>query len=306
MSRLNFLSRQDAIKRMNYYGRRGIPFFFLIDFDEENCIVEEPDNLPDDEILFSFPSGGNYGEMPSTMKEHFMWEPHPQTIEEYSRSFDIVCKNLYAGNSFLTNLTCATPVETDLTLRDIFVHSRAKYRLMMKGRIDASYPDAASVILNDEKESAEHATIVDLIRNDLSQIASEVTVTQYRYIDEVQTNNGTLLQVSSEIRGRLPEDFCDKLGDMFFRLLPAGSVTGAPKKKTVEIIREAETYDRGYYTGVTGFFDGKNLDSAVIIRFVEQLPEGSLVFKSGGGITFKSDMECEYKEMIHKVYVPFY
>ena len=109
MSRLNFLSRQDAIKRMNYYGRRGIPFFFLIDFDEENCIVEEPDNLPDDEILFSFPSSGNYGEMPFTMKEHFMWEPHPQTIEEYSRSFDIVYKNLYAGNSFLTNLTCATP-----------------------------------------------------------------------------------------------------------------------------------------------------------------------------------------------------
>lgn len=92
MSRLNYLLRQDAIKRMNYYGRRGIPFFFLIDFDEENCIVEEPDNLPDDEILFSFPSSGNYGEMPFTMKEHFMWEPHPQTIEEYSRSFDIVYK----------------------------------------------------------------------------------------------------------------------------------------------------------------------------------------------------------------------
>ena len=331
MSRLNFLSRQDAIKRMNYYGRRGIPFFFLIDFDAENCIVEEPSNLPDDDILFSFPSGGNYNEMLSTIEIPFVWEPHPQTMEEYSSSFDIVYKNLYAGNSFLTNLTCATPVDTNLTLRDIFIHSRAKYRLIMKdrfvmfspeifvritdnmiysypmkGTIDASYPEAAAVILNDEKESAEHATIVDLIRNDLSQISSEVTVTKYRYIDEVQTNNGRLLQVSSEIRGRLPEDFRDTLGDMFFRLLPAGSVTGAPKKKTVEIIREAETYDRGYYTGVTGFFDGKNLDSAVIIRFVEQLPDGSKVFKSGGGITFKSDMESEYKEMIHKVYVPVY
>ena len=62
MSRLNFLSRQDAIKRMNYYGRRGIPFFFLIDFDEKNCIVEEQRNLPGDEILFIFPSGGNYDE----------------------------------------------------------------------------------------------------------------------------------------------------------------------------------------------------------------------------------------------------
>lgn len=331
MSRLNFLSRQDAIKRMNYYGRRGIPFFFLIDFDEKNCIVEEPRNLPGDEILFSFPSGGNYDTESSAMKKTFVWEPHPQTIEEYSHSFDTVHENLYAGNSFLTNLTCATPVETDLTLRDIFIHSRAKYRLLMKdrfvmfspeifvrisdgmiysypmkGTIDAAYPEATSVILNDVKESAEHATIVDLIRNDLSQIASEVTVTKYRYIDKIQTNNGTLLQVSSEIRGRLPEDFRDTLGDMFFRLLPAGSVTGAPKKKTVEIIREAETYDRGYYTGVTGYFDGKNLDSAVIIRFVEQQSDGTMVFKSGGGITFKSGMESEYKEMIQKVYVPFY
>lgn len=331
MSRLNFLSRQDAIKRMNYYGRRGIPFFFLIDFDEDNCIVEEPRNLPDDEILFSFPSGGNYNEMPFTMEKDFVWKPYPQTIEEYFSSFDTVYRNLYAGNSFLTNLTCATPVGTDLTLEDIFIHSHAKYRLLMrghfvmfspeifvriedgmiysypmKGTIDASYPDAASVILKDEKESAEHATIVDLIRNDLSQIASEVTVTKYRYIDEVHTNNGTLLQVSSEIRGRLPDDFRDTLGDVFFRLLPAGSVTGAPKKKTVEIIREAETYDRGYYTGVTGFFDGKNLDSAVIIRFVEQQPDGTMVFKSGGGITFKSDKRSEYEEMIQKVYVPFY
>lgn len=331
MSRLNFLSRPDAIKRMNYYGRRGIPFFFLIDFDEEKSIVEEPGNLPDDEILFSFPSGGNYKEVPLAMKDNFLWKPHPLTIDEYSRSFDTVYRNIYAGNSFLTNLTCATPVETDLTLKDIFIHSSAKYRLMMKdrfvmfspeifvriidgmiysypmkGTIPASYPDAASVILNDEKESAEHATIVDLIRNDLSQMASEVTVTKYRYIDEVQTNNGALLQVSSEIRGRLPENFLDTLGDMFFRLLPAGSVTGAPKKKTVEIIREAETYDRGYYTGVTGYFDGKNLDSAVIIRFVEQQPDGTMVFKSGGGITFKSDMKSEYEEMIQKVYVPFY
>lgn len=331
MSRLNFLSRQDAIKRMNYYGRRGIPFFFLIDFDEKNCIVEEPRNLPGDEILFVFPSGRNYDEIPSDMKETFVWKPHSQTIEEYSSSFDIVYRNLYLGNSFLTNLTCATPVETDLTLEEIFIHSHAKYRLLMKGRfvmfspetfvrisddmiysypmkgtIDASYPDAVSAILNDEKESAEHATIVDLIRNDLSHVSSEVTVTKYRYIDEVHTNNGTLLQVSSEIKGRLQDDFRDTLGDMFFRLLPAGSVTGAPKKKTVEIIREAETYDRGYYTGVTGFFDGKGLDSAVIIRFVEQQPDGNMVFKSGGGITFKSDMESEYREMIKKVYVPFY
>ena len=166
-------------------------------------------------------------------------------------------------------------------------------------------PDAKEVLLRDEKEAAEHATITDLIRNDLSRVASEVTVTRYRYLDELHTHCGRLLQMSSEIRGRLPENYHEKLGSLFFELLPAGSITGAPKKKTVEIIREAETYDRGFYTGVMGYFDGKNLDSAVMIRFLEHT-DGGFVYKSGGGITFRSTARSEYEEMIQKIYVPIY
>jgi len=86
-------------------------------------------------------------------------------------------------------------------------------------------------------------------------------------------------------------------------LLPAGSVTGAPKKKTVEIIRETENYDRGYYTGICGYFDGSRLDSGVMIRFIEKNENGT-IFKSGGGLTVYSDPEREYREMIDKVYVP--
>ena len=73
----------------------------------------------------------------------------------------------------------------------------------------------------------------------------------------------------------------------------------------MQIIKEAETYDRGFYTGIMGYFDGKDLDSAVMIRFVEQ--EGcKMYFKSGGGITSQSDVENEYNEMKQKVYVPIY
>ena len=111
--------------------------------------------------------------------------------------------------------------------------------------------------------------------------------------------------MSSEIRGRLPEHYREELGTLFFKLLPAGSITGAPKQKTVEIIREAETYERGFYTGVMGYFDGQNLDSAVMIRFLEQTDDG-LVYKSGGGITFRSDARSEYEEMVKKIYVPIY
>lgn len=75
----------------------------------------------------------------------------------------------------------------------------------MKGTLDATLPDAAGRLLADEKETAEHATIVDLIRNDLSQIATEVCVPRYRYLETLQTHCGPLLQMSSEVRGRLPE-----------------------------------------------------------------------------------------------------
>lgn len=70
----------------------------------------------------------------------------------------------------------------------------------MKGTLDASLPSAVRQLMDDPKEAAEHATIVDLIRNDLSIVADRVSVSRYRYIDKLQTNRGTILQTSSEIQ----------------------------------------------------------------------------------------------------------
>jgi para-aminobenzoate synthetase component 1 len=136
-------------------------------------------------------------------------------------------------------------------------------------------------------------------------VAENVCVKRYRYIDTLHTNKGDLLQVSSEISGDLPVNYKEKLGDLLLELLPAGSICGAPKTKTLEIIEQAEGYDRGFYTGIFGYFDGENLDSAVMIRFIEQQTDG-LVFKSGGGITSQSNNQSEYDELIRKIYVPFY
>jgi len=85
--------------------------------------------------------------------------------------------------------------------------------------------------------------------------------------------------------------------------LPAGSVSGAPKPKTLEIIKAVEEEGRGYYTGVFGYFNGNDLDSGVMIRFIENR-EGKYFYRSGGGITTQSDVEAEYQETIDKVYVP--
>jgi para-aminobenzoate synthetase component 1 len=151
---------------------------------------------------------------------------------------------------------------------------------------------------------AEHVTIVDLIRNDLSIHAEDVRVEKFRYIDTLETNRKKLLQVSSVISGKLPEDYPARLGEIIFSMLPAGSISGAPKEETLRIIRESEDGLRGYYCGIMGYFDGQDFDSAVLIRFIERKGEG-LIYRSGGGITFMSDPEKEYQELIDKIYVPF-
>lgn len=321
---------------MNRLGAERRPFLFVVNYEQDRVFVEEPGQVDPEELLYDLNGVTNAdvaglandrGERASAIR----WETFPITQADYADSFHKVVRHIRAGNSYLTNLTCATPVRTNLTLKEVFARSEARYKLWMKdrfvvfspeifvkiregliysypmkGTIDATLPDARKRIWDDPKEAAEHATIVDLIRNDLSQVASEVTVTRYRYIDELTTNKGALLQVSSEIRGRLAGNWQAEVGDLLFCLLPAGSITGAPKKKTMEIIAEAETYERGFYTGVMGYFDGKSLDSAVMIRFLEQQADGSLVFKSGGGITSRSELRSEYNEMIQKVYVPIY
>ena len=177
------------------------------------------------------------------------------------------------------------------------------YSYPMKGTIDASLPDAEEQLMKNEKELWEHNTIVDLIRNDLSMVSKDVELTKFRYIDRIKTHKGELLQVSSEIRGRLAESWKANLGEILIKLLPAGSISGAPKQKTLELISEAEKMERGYFTGIFGIFDGKELDSGVMIRYIEQNKDG-LQFRSGGGITGHSQMENEYQEMIDKVYVP--
>ena len=332
---MKFCNRTEAVCRMNLLGAERRPFLFVVDYKQDCVFVEETDRVDPAELLYNLDGLTNVEEgmcagFTGNGSPVVQWETFPISPEAYADSFRKVVSHIRAGNSYLTNLTCLTPVWSNLSLLEVFYRSEARYKLWMKdrfvvfspeifvkiqdgfiysypmkGTIDASLPDARERILADKKEKAEHATIVDLIRNDLSQVASEVTVSRYRYIDELQTNRGRLLQVSSEIRGKLPENWKASLGDILFRLLPAGSITGAPKKKTMEIIGEAETYERGFYTGVMGYFDGHRLDSAVMIRFIGQ-EGGDFLFKSGGGITSQSDLESEYNEMKQKVYVPIY
>ena len=254
----------------------------------------------------------------------------PESEESYRKGFDFVLENLRLGNSYLTNYTRKTEIETNLSLEEIFYRSEAKYKVLykdqfvffspetfikiidnqintqpMKGTIDASLENAIEILKNDKKEKAEHYTVVDLLRNDLSQVADDVKLDHFQRIDFLKTQQKNLYAMSSDISGRLKPEFQNKIGSIMKTLLPAGSILGAPKPKTLEIILKAENYDRGFYTGVSGWFDGQNLDSCVMIRFIEK-ENGKLFFKSGGGITHLSKFADEYTEMQNKIYVPIH
>lgn len=322
---MTFTTPQDAIGQMSACAAQGTPFLFAFDFEMSQALfIARP--LEQHEVLFQTPLGGNGGQ--GAVARKFRLSAHPSDYESYRRKFDVVRQGLLRGDSFLTNLTVRTPIECDLSLPEIFASARAPYRLLvpgrfvsfspeifvriadgtistfpMKGTIDASVPDAAERILADAKETAEHITVVDLLRNDLGIGACDVGVRRFRYIDRIDTPQRSILQVSSEIEGRLPAHWRDRLGEIIADMLPAGSVSGAPKGATLRLIRQAEGMPRGFYAGVFGYFDGCELDSAVLIRYIEQ-DGGRLYFRSGGGITVNSDCRAEYNEIVEKIYIP--
>lgn len=316
----------EFVDTMNRWGQARIPFLFLVDFEMTNPLILKVDEVSPDEILYDI--NGFTNAEKKRIEGRIGIEKSPASLSEYKEKFNKVLAHLEYGDTFLTNLTVATEVKLNHSLAEIFYESDAKYKLFysnqflvfspetfvqirdgkiyaypMKGTIDASMNNAKETILSDKKELAEHVTIVDLLRNDLSQVASNVRVTRFRYLEEVRAGSKTLLQVSSEICGQLDNAYTNLLGDILLKLLPAGSVSGAPKPKTLQIIKEVERESRGYYTGVFGYFNGNDLDSGVMIRFIEN-KVGKHYYRSGGGITSQSVVESEYQEVIDKVYVP--
>ena len=314
---------------MDELSERKEPFFFLINFLMDDVRIFTQKEIEKEALFVDFPNITNVN-YPQTKIPNFEWKSFPETLETYKKGFDWVKENLQKGNSYLTNYTTKTEIETNLSLEDIFKFSKAKYKVLlpdefvffspetfveivdnkifthpMKGTIDAEIENAENILKNDPKEKAEHYTVVDLLRNDLSIVADNVSVKEFQRIDYIKTKQKSLLAMSSEIEGEIKPEFQNKIGKILQKLLPAGSILGAPKSKTLEIILEAEQFDRGFYTGIAGYFDGKNMDSCVMIRFIEK-ENNQLFFKSGGGITHQSDLISEYEEMKNKIYVPIY
>jgi len=319
---------KDLIKeKLNKFGSSKEPFLFVLSYDLSKFYIQKLSLLPSS-IKFEFDS-----KVIKSVEKEIILEKFPIYFNQYKTKFDLLQEEIKNGNTYLCNLTVKTKIKTSITLDEIYDLVQSKFKLRfqnendnfvcfsperfieikenkiftypMKGTIDASIPNAESIILNNEKEMAEHTMVVDLLRNDLGIIANNVRVDKFRYAEKINAGDKELLQISSQISANLQNNWNEEIGDILTSLLPAGSITGTPKKKTVQILEKLEDYNRDFYTGIFGVFDGKNLDSSVMIRFIEEDIEKNKFYKSGGGITCDSDILNEYQELLDKIYLPF-
>ncbi len=321
-------------KQMDQWTDSHTPFLFIIDFEQQSPLLYSLKDLDqlDTNVLYHFPNVNNdsFISFVDSHKEVSV-KPIPTKLEkeDYLERFERAISLMQQQNVEVINLTKPTSLKVDGTLKDIYVKANSKYKVWlkdmfvccspeifvrvtvdgqistypMKGTIDANLPNAKELVLNNAKEEREHRATVNVLKEELAVVADKVEITKYRYLDRLTTTEKDLYQVSSEVVGNLKSDFKGKLGTLFKALLPAGSIVGAPKERAFDVIKSVEGYTRGYYTGICGIYDGKVLDSFVLIRFIEKQGDKYL-YKSGGGITQNSSSEAEYQEIINKIYVP--
>jgi anthranilate synthase component 1 len=165
-----------------------------------------------------------------------------------------------------------------------------------RGQTDSEDQALAKNLINDEKECAEHLMLLDLGRNDVGRVSEygSVSIPENMVIE----NYSHVMHIVSDVKGKLAKD-----KDPFDALMsgfPAGTVTGAPKIRAMEIIHELEQERRDIYSGAVGFFDFTgNVNTCIAIRTM-LLKDGSAHFQSGAGIVHDSNPTKEFEETVNK------
>ncbi|WP_338087755.1 anthranilate synthase component I family protein [Nocardioides lijunqiniae] len=278
---------------------------------------------------------GSAGRAPQAAPGRGARQPtHPPT-PDYAAAFDRVQEELHAGNSYEVNLTyrrettsALDPVAAYLRLRELnpapyagflqhdvdgargwlLSSSPERYALVTADRTLETKPIKGTTprgdtpeqderhrhaLVSDGRFRAENLMIVDLLRNDLAMVCDPGTV-QVPALMEVESY-ATVHQLVSTVRGHLA-DGVSTVGALR-ALFPAGSMTGAPKLRTMQIIEAVESSPRGAYAGAFGWVaaDGR-ADLGVVIRSLTTTGDGRYLLGTGGGITVQSDVASEHAE----------
>jgi len=156
-------------------------------------------------------------------------------------------------------------------------------------------------LLADEKEKAEHIMLVDLGRNDVGRVSEigSVKVTELMTVERYSH----VMHIVSNVQGELAPE--KNAFDVFRATFPAGTVSGAPKIRAMEIIEELEPFRRGFYAGAVGYFSFLgNMDTCITIRSI-LIKDGKAYVQAGGGVVADSEPEKEYEETLHKAQAIF-
>lgn len=216
--------------------------------------------------------------------------------------FDIALQR--GGASYA--MTFLTPAGTILSFSpELFLRRRGadvETRPIKGTRTIASHAggvhEAREALLSSGKDRAEHVMIVDLERNDLGRLCLNNSVNVSPLAEPVE--HPTVLHLESRVRGKLPPGVT--VHDLFAATFPGGSVTGAPKRRALEIIGELEESPRGIYCGALGWIDcDGDCDLNLPIRTALIRPDGRLTAHFGGGIVADSDPDGEWAEIEHKL-----
>lgn len=186
--------------------------------------------------------------------------------------------------------------ETLVKLEDGVLHTFPLAGTRPRGRTPEEDNRLEEELLSDPKELAEHNMLVDLGRNDLGKISrfGSVTVEKYHSIERFSH----VMHIGSTVRGELSEDKSSL--DAVDAILPAGTLSGAPKIRACQLINELENNKRGIYGGAIGYLDFTgNLDTCIAIRIAYK-KNGRVFIRSGAGIVADSVPETEYRECINK------
>src|ERR1019366_4870192 len=187
-----------------------------------------------------------------------------------------------------------------IRVHDGMVSTRPIAGTRPRGATDADDEMLEAEMLRDEKEIAEHIMLVDLGRNDVGRVATPGTVRVERLAHVERFSH--LMHLVSHVDGELREGL--DAFDAFNALFPAGTLTGAPKVRAMEIIDEFEPVYRGPYGGAVGYFSlSGDADFAITIRTVS-LRDGVATVQAGGGVVADSRGAFEYEECLNKASAP--
>ncbi|ADD67944.1 Anthranilate synthase [Denitrovibrio acetiphilus DSM 12809] len=152
-------------------------------------------------------------------------------------------------------------------------------------------------LLSDPKERSEHLMLLDLARNDLYTCCEPESVkVKEQFVPEVYSH---VIHIVSEVEGKIENGYNPL--NLFMKSFPAGTVSGAPKVRAMELIEQYEKSERGFYAGCVGYFGySGNMDTCITIRSA-YVTETETVFRSGGGVIYDSDPQTEYKETKNKL-----